>query len=90
MPVIVGEDTYFSAEDARRVSDEQRRSIDNAELDKVYKHIDEARWKGENKVTIYDFNLRGSTKKFLEDKGFEVKHWRGSQWDPCNNTIISW
>ena len=36
MPVIVGEDTYFSAEDARRVSDEQRCSIDNVELDKVY------------------------------------------------------
>lgn len=86
MPRIEGEQTYFTAKDARKVSDEVSSSRITAEIDEVYKLINDARWEGENKVTLLKKKLMDSTIKFLEEKGFKVK----IECVQTYNTIISW
>ena len=87
---IEGEDKYFSAKDARKVSEELRESKIRDELDFIYDNINEARFKGLNNVTIYDKSFSKATTEFLKSKGFKVEYFYGCQWDPANDTIISW
>ena len=86
---VEGEQRYFTAEEAKRVSNEVSKEQMNAELDEVYDKINEARFKGNTSVVIGKF-FKKSTVEFLKGKGFTVKEWSGSQWDPATDTTISW
>ena len=37
-----------------------------------------------------NYFIMESTEEFLKNKGFTVKMFSGTQWDPCNDTTISW
>ena len=87
---IEGEDRYFSAEDARRVSEEISKNKTNEQLDWIYKLINDARFDGKRSVTFSNKKLFESTKNFLEGKGFKVTHFYGDQRDPADDTTISW
>ena len=87
---IEGEDKYFSAEDARKVSDEVIKGKVESELDWIYKLINEARFEGKRAITFSNKSIFGSTKEFLESKGFKVTHFYGDQRDPADDTTISW
>ena len=86
---IEGEQRYFTAEEAKRVSNDVSKEQMNAELDEVYDKINEGLFKGKSSVVIGKF-FKKSTVEFLKEKGFAVKEWSGSQWDPANDTTISW
>lgn len=84
MPVIVGEQKYFTAEEARIVSDEQRKSIITKEIDSIYKEIDKARWDGDRCIYLKDTCLQDETMVFLKNKGFKIK------FDPYNDIKFFW
>lgn len=90
MPRIVGEQNYFSAEEARKVSEEISNGNMYKQLDWIYSLINDARFDGECKITISNKTLYNSTKEFLKSKGFKISHFSGTQWDPADVTTISW
>ena len=87
---IEGEDRYFSAEDARRVSNEISTGQMHEQLDWIYKLINEARFDGKREVTFSNKTLFESTKDFLKSKGFKISYFYGDQRDPADDTTISW
>lgn len=87
---IEGEDKYFTADDARKVSEEISTGRMHQELDWIYEKINEARFNGKRSITFSNKTLFESTKEFLKTKGFEIKHFCGCQWDPVDDTTISW
>ena len=87
---VEGEDRYFSAKDARRVSEEVSKNKTNEQLDWIYKLINDARFEGKRSITFSNKKLFESTKDFLEGKGFKVTHFYGDQRDPADDTTISW
>lgn len=87
---VEGEETYFTAEDARRVSEEVAKNKTSEQLDWIYKLINNARFDGKRSVTFSNKTLLVSTKEFLERKGFKVTHFYGDQRDPADDTTISW
>ena len=89
MPIIEGEQKYFTAQEARAVSMEIRDNRLNEELDEIYNKINDARFEGKTSITLNRF-IDKLTQEFLERKGFTVKMFSGTQWDPCNDTTISW
>lgn len=89
MPRIEGEQKYFTAQDARAVSMEIRDNRLNKELDEIYRLINEARFEGKTTITLNRF-IDKYAEEFLKNKGFTVKMFSGTQWDPCNDTTISW
>jgi len=89
MPIIEGEQKYFTAQEARAVSMEIRDNRLNEELDEIYNKINDARFEGKTSITLNRF-IDKLTQEFLEKKGFTVKMFSGTQWDPCNDTTISW
>ena len=90
MPRIEGEQKYFTAQDARKVSDEINQQLQNNELDEIYKEINDARWRGDISAITLNRFIDKYTEEFLRNKGFTVKRFSGTQWDPCNDTTISW
>ena len=58
---VEGEQRYFTAEEAKRVSNEVSKEQMNAELDEVYNKINEARFKGKSSVVIGKFFISIST-----------------------------
>ena len=90
MPRIEGEQNYFTAEEARKVSEEISNGNMHKELDWVYGLINDARFKGERQITFSNKTLYNSTKEFLKSKGFKISHFSGTQWDPADDTTISW
>ena len=86
---IEGEQKYFTAQEARAVSMEIRDNRLNGELDEIYDKINDARFEGKTSITLNRF-IDKLTQEFLERKGFTVKIFSGTQWDPCNDTTISW
>ena len=89
MPKVEGENKYFTAQEARAVANEIQNGQMNQELDKIYKRINDARFEGKTYITLNYFIMK-STEEFLRNKGFTVKMFSGVQWDPCNDTTISW
>ena len=89
MPKVEGEQKYFTAQEAREVSNEILNGQMNEELDEIYRKINDARFEGKTSITLNKF-IDKLTKEFLERKGFTVKMFSGTQWDPCNDTTISW
>ena len=87
---IEEEQKYFTAKEARDVSDEIRNGQMIEELDEIYGMINDARFDGKTAIKFSNKTLRKSTKEFLESKGFKVSHFVGTQWDPANDTTISW
>lgn len=87
---VEGEQKYFSANEAREVSNEIANHLMNEELDWVYKLINEARFDGKYEVTFSNKTLRKSTKEFLISKGFKISYFYGDQRDPADDTTISW
>ena len=83
------EDKFFTAEEARMISEEVSSDQMNKELEEIYKYINEARFKGCTTITLGKF-YRNSTVAYLRAKGFKVEEWSGTQWDPCTDTKISW
>ena len=90
MPQIEGEQKYFTAKEAREVSDEINSENMKHELDWIYNLINEARFKGKHEVTFSNKSLMKSVSEFLKAKGFEISHFYGDQRDPANDTTISW
>lgn len=87
---IVGEQKYFSASEAREVSNEIANNLMNEELDWIYELINEARFDGKREVTFSNKTLRKSTKEFLISKGFKISYFYGDQREPADDTTISW
>lgn len=81
---------YFTAEEARKFSDDICSGRMNDELNWVYKAIDKARCEGRYEVTFYNKSLMKSTLEFLESKGFKISYFTGCQRDPANDITISW
>ena len=81
---------YFTAEEAREVSDSVNSKMFEDELNWIYKLIDDARFKGLHAVTFSNQTLMSATIKFLKAKGFKISHFSGTQWDPADDTTITW
>jgi len=90
MPYIEGEQKYFTAKEAREVSNEIASNKMNEELDWIYSLINKARFEGKHEVMFSNKSLMKSTKEFLKAKGFNISHFTGCQWDPADDTTISW
>lgn len=90
MLMVEKEDNYFSAKDARQISDAVNKQLQNHELDEIYKEINDARWRGDISVKFIDRKFMDKTVLFLKERGFKVDYFNGSQWDPANDTTISW
>ena len=81
---------YFSAEEAREISDAINSDKLKDELDWIYNKIDVARFEGKHEITFSNKTLMKATKEFLTSKGFKISHFSGCQWDPADDTTISW
>jgi hypothetical protein len=90
MPRIEGEQDYFTAEEARKVSEEISNGNMHKELDWIYGLINDARFDGKREITVSNKTLYNSTKEFLKSKGFKISYFYGDQRDPANDTTISW
>ena len=86
---IEGEEKYFTAQDAKKVSMEMRNNKLNEELDEIYKLINDTRFNGKYIITLNKV-IDKEIQIFLENKGFDVKTFAGNQWDPSGETKISW
>lgn len=87
---VEGEQKYFTAEEARQVSDEINSENMKKELNWVYDLINNARFEGEHSITFSNKTLMKSTSEFIKAKGFKISHFSGTQWDPADDTTISW
>lgn len=87
---IEGEQKYFTAKEAREVSDEINSDRMKDELDWIYGLINEARFEGKNEITFSNKTLMKATKEFLINKGFKISYFFGDQRDPADDTTISW
>lgn len=87
---IEGEQKYFTADEARQVSDEINSERMKEELDWIYNLINEARFEGKHEVTFSNKTLMKSTTEFLKGKGFKISYFYGDQRDPADDTTISW
>ena len=81
---------YFSAKEAREISDTINSDKLKDELDWIYDLINEARFEGKHEITFSNKSLMEATKEFLKSKGFNIKYFYGAQWDPVDDTTISW
>lgn len=88
--IVEGENKYFSAEDARRISNEISTGQMHQQLDWVYNKINEARFNGKRSITFSNKTLFESTIDFLKSKGFKIEYFFGDQRDPANDTTIYW
>ena len=87
---VEGEQKYFTAEEARQVSDEISSENMKKELNWIYDLINNARFEGEHSITFSNKTLMKSTSEFIKAKGFKISHFSGTQWDPADDTTISW
>ena len=87
---VEGEQKYFTAEEARQVSDEINSENMKKELNWIYDLINNARFEGEHSITFSNKTLMKSTSEFIKAKGFNISHFSGTQWDPADDTTISW
>ena len=83
-------DEYINANEARQISDDICNNKLKEELDWVYALINKACFEGKHSVKFSNKTLALSTIKFLKSKGFTTAHFSGSQWDPADDTTISW
>lgn len=87
---VEGEQKYFTAKEAREVSDEINSGRMKDELDWIYGLINEARFEGKHEITFSNKTLMKSTAEFLKAKGFKISYFFGDQRDPADDTTISW
>ena len=87
---IKDEQKYFTAEDARLVSDEINSENMKKELNLIYDLINNARFEGKHSITFSNKTLMKATSEFIKSKGFKISHFSGTQWDPADDTTISW
>lgn len=87
---ILDTDKYFSAEEACKIADSINSEMMKNELDWIYGLINDARFKGEHSITFSNKTLMLATSEFLKAKGFKISHFSGCQWDPADDTTISW
>ena len=90
MQKIEGEEKYFTAEEARQVANEVNSESMKRELDWIYDLINNARFEGKHSITFSNKTLMKSTSEFLKAKGFKISYFSGTQWDPADDTTISW
>lgn len=81
----------IDAKEARKMSEQASINL----LSSICEHpIKLAIASGLCKVTVdvsdYNYNTIQSLIIKLQDLGYKVKHWQGSQIDPCNDLIIEW
>ncbi len=81
---------YFTAEEARKVSDNILSDTIKKELDYIYNKIDIARNNGQRSISFFDESFCERTKEFLKEKGFNVNQYYGDQRDPYLEITISW
>lgn len=90
MPKIEDEQKYFTAQEARAVANEINSDRTKDELDWIYNLINDARFDGKHEITFSNKSLMKSTSEFLKTKGFKISYFSGTQWDPADDTTISW
>ena len=90
MSKIEDEEKYFSASKAHETSEAVTSEKLTEELDWIYEMINKARFNGNYSITFSNKTLMNVTKEFLKSKGFNVSHFSGTQWDPADDTTISW
>jgi len=90
MSRIEGEEKYFTAQEARNIANEILDKQFNEELDAIYELINNARFDGKMSIIMHNKRISVISQQFLRNKGFTVKIDNGTQWDPCDDTIISW
>lgn len=87
---IMDNNKYFSAQEAREISDSVKSQQMRNELDWIYEMIDKARFDGKHEIMFSNKTLMKATNEFLKAKGFKISHFSGTQWDPADDTTISW
>lgn len=90
MSRIEGEEKYFTAKKARNIANEILDKQFNEELDAIYELINNALFEGKMSIIIHNKCISVASQQFLRNKGFTVKIDNGTQWDPANDTLISW
>lgn len=83
------DETYISAENAHKISNEYSSRI-MKELDWVYEKINSAIVSGKYGVTFSNKSLMSSTQDFLKLKGFKIQVFNGDQHEPTHDITISW
>lgn len=81
---------FFDAATAKKEVERIRKSEIEKDLNYVYSKISEGVKKGCNVINI-DLKLNSNTSdliKFLENKGFEVSLFTGTQLDPCSQLVV--
>lgn len=87
---VMDDKKYFSAQEAREISDAVKGQQMKDELDWIYEMIDKARFDGKHEIVFSNKTLMKATNEFLKAKGFKISHFSGTQWDPADDTTISW
>lgn len=80
---------FITAKEARSYVNNINSKKVQEELNLIEQRIKNAMDKGKFSVKIYRKFL-DSTVNFLKEKGYKVKYWCGSQWNPANDTTIFW
>ena len=81
---------YVSAKEAKEMTISVVNGIMEEELKTIYDDIFEAIREGKSSITYNNASFCKSTLNYLKNKGYKVDHFTGCQWDPANDTIISW
>lgn len=81
---------YFSASEARNMTNSVINGVMTKELENIYGEITKAIQEGRNSIKYSNVTFSKVTIEFLKNKGFKVEHFSGVQWDPADDTTISW
>lgn len=83
-------ETFITAKEARAFTDKANNHTLMEELGIIQENITNASLRGESSIRFTNKTFLKATIEFLKLKGFQVEHFTGVQWDPANDTIISW
>lgn len=89
MELIDKNQKYFTAENAHQFADDINSKQMKDELNWVYDKIKTAVLEGKFSITFNKVLLK-STVDFLKEKEFKVTFFHGCQWDPAEDTTVSW
>ena len=81
---------YFSASEARNMTNSVINGVMTKELEHIYSEITKAIQDGRKSINYSNITFSEVTIEFLRSKGFKVEHFSGVQWDPADDTTISW
>lgn len=83
-------ETFITAKEAKNMADTVNDKTHMQELRLLQENITNASLRGETSIRFTNKTFSKATVEFLKVKGFKVEHFTGVQWDPADDTIISW